>query len=87
MLQCNISNRKTADAVRDNLSRSWDQVLVPLALLSPLTANNWYSLIFKAGLTLATERQSVRANRVGWLDCCRGIGKRIQMAAMHYSSQ
>jgi len=56
MLHCKISNRKAADKVRDNLSRSWDYVLVPVTLRSLLTANNWRPLIFKACHTLATKR-------------------------------
>ena len=55
MLQCNIDNRKTADGVRDNLSRSWDCVLVPLTLRSLLTAeNNGCAVIFKTCHTLDT---------------------------------
>jgi hypothetical protein len=57
MLQCNIDNRKTADTVRDNLSRSWDYVLVPLTLRSLLTAeNNGCAVIFKTCHTLDTGR-------------------------------
>jgi hypothetical protein len=90
MLQCNIGNIKVADTVRDNLSRSWDYVLVPVTLRSLLTANNRHLLIFKACHTLATKwcrgdeawaagaRSSARRWRVG------DGGK---MAAMHYSSQ
>jgi len=56
MLHCKISNGKAADKVRDNLSRSWDYVLVPMTLRSLSTANNWRPLIFKACHTLATKR-------------------------------
>jgi len=40
MLHCNIGNGKTAHDARDNLSRELGSPLIPLALLSLLTANN-----------------------------------------------
>jgi len=81
MLHCNISIRKTADTVRDNLSRSWDYVLVPLTLRSMLTASNWRPFFFKACHTLATKRgrdDTLYADGMRLLACPFRIGERSQ---------
>jgi hypothetical protein len=45
MLHCKSGDRKAAAQVRDKLSRRWDCILVPMALLSLLPAYNQQFLI------------------------------------------
>ena len=90
MLQCNIGNRKTADTVRDNLSRSWDYVLVPVALRSLVPIENSGSaMIFKMCHTLDTGRLDGAFMLQKWVRCIclLGVGERHQIAVVHYSSQ
>jgi hypothetical protein len=90
MLQCNIDNRKTVDMVRDNLSRSWDYVLVPVAPRSLLTVeNNGCAMIFKTCHTLDTRLVcGVFMPPEGTPPVCLfRIGERRQIAVVHYSSQ
>jgi len=90
MLHCNISNRKAANTVRDNLSRSWDYILVPVTLRSLLSADNRRPLIFKACHTLATKRardDAAWADGARLLDRRSRVGEGSQMPAIHHSFQ
>jgi hypothetical protein len=56
MLHCKIGDIKAAGEVRDKLSRRWDCILVPMALLSLMPAYNQQFLIrFKMCHTLDTN--------------------------------
>jgi hypothetical protein len=56
MLHCNNGNGKSAVAARDNVSRSWDCILVPMTFRSlSREENNGFSAIFKICHTLDTN--------------------------------
>ena len=81
---------KAADTARDNLSRRWDYVLVPVTLRSLLTAeNNGSAVIFKTCHTLDTGRVdgAFMIQKCARRVCLLRVGERHQIAVVHYSSQ